>query len=52
MLEQLSLDYVRTARSKGLSETVIQYKHVLKNALLPVITVVGINFGEVLAGSW
>ncbi len=51
MLEQLSLDYVRTARSKGLSETVIQYKHVLKNALLPVITVVGINFGEVLAGS-
>lgn len=51
MLEQLRLDYVRTARSKGLSERSIQYIHVLKNALLPVITIVGINFGELLAGS-
>ncbi|MFC3748309.1 ABC transporter permease [Paenibacillus sp. GCM10012306] len=51
MLEQLNLDYVRTARSKGLSERSIQYIHVLKNALLPVITIVGINFGELLAGS-
>lgn len=51
MLEQLNLDYVRTARGKGLSERAIQYRHVLKNALLPVITVVGINFGEMLAGS-
>ncbi|AJY75931.1 ABC transporter permease [Paenibacillus beijingensis] len=51
MLEELSLDYVRTARSKGLKEAAVMYRHVLKNALLPVITVIGINFGEVLAGS-
>ncbi|REK64359.1 MAG: ABC transporter permease [Cohnella sp.] len=51
MLEQLGLDYVRTARSKGLRESAVLYKHVLKNALLPVITIIGINFGELLAGS-
>lgn len=51
MLEQLGLDYVRTAYSKGLTEFTILYKHVLKNALIPVITVVGMNFGEILAGS-
>lgn len=51
MLEQLGLDYVRTAYSKGLTEFTIHYKHVLKNALIPVITVVGMNFGEILAGS-
>jgi len=51
MLEQLNLDYVRTAYSKGLSEFSIYFKHVLKNALIPVITVAGMNFGEILAGS-
>jgi peptide/nickel transport system permease protein len=51
MLEQLHLDYVRTARIKGLKESSVYYKHVLKNALLPVVTIVGINFGEILAGS-
>ncbi|MFC4101550.1 ABC transporter permease [Paenibacillus xanthanilyticus] len=51
MLDQLNQDYVRTAKSKGLSDRSIYYRHVLKNALLPVITVVGINFGEILAGS-
>lgn len=51
MLEQLNLDYVRTARSKGLSERAVHYGHVLKNALLPVITIIGIQFGELLAGS-
>lgn len=51
MLEQLNLDYVRTARSKGLPEKSIHYRHVLKNALLPVITIIGIHFGELLAGS-
>ncbi|MHA7964461.1 ABC transporter permease [Paenibacillus sp. CAU 1782] len=51
MLEQISLDYVRTARSKGLAEKRIHYRHVLKNALLPVITIIGIQFGEMLAGS-
>ncbi|WP_027092835.1 ABC transporter permease [Cohnella thermotolerans] len=51
MLEQLHLDYVRTARSKGLKPSAVYYKHALKNALIPVVTVVGINFGEILAGS-
>ncbi|MFF2480838.1 ABC transporter permease [Paenibacillus sp. NPDC058071] len=51
MLEQLQLDYVRTAKSKGLRERTVLFRHVLRNALLPVVTVVGINFGELLAGS-
>jgi peptide/nickel transport system permease protein len=51
MLEQLGLEYVRTARSKGLSERAVLYGHVLRNALLPVITIIGIQFGELLAGS-
>ncbi|WP_042165659.1 ABC transporter permease [Paenibacillus gorillae] len=51
LLEQLNLDYVRTARSKGLKDHSVLFRHVLRNALLPVITVVGINFGELLAGS-
>lgn len=51
MIEQLNEDYVRTAYSKGLKESTIYFKHVLKNALIPVVTVVGMNFGEILAGS-
>lgn len=51
MIEQLSLEYVRTAHSKGLKSSIILYKHVLKNALLPVVTIAGMNFGEILAGS-
>ena len=51
MLEVLRKDYIRTARSKGLSERVTIYKHALKNALLPVITVLGLNFGQLLAGA-
>ncbi|MEK8128763.1 ABC transporter permease [Paenibacillus filicis] len=51
MLEQLSLEYVRTARSKGLAEGIVLYGHVLRNALLPVVTIIGIQFGELLAGS-
>ncbi|WP_028560493.1 ABC transporter permease [Paenibacillus pinihumi] len=51
MLEQIGEDYVRTARSKGLKNSSVYYRHVLKNALIPVITVVGVNFGEILAGS-
>ncbi|ALF09419.1 ABC transporter permease [Parageobacillus thermoglucosidasius] len=51
IIEQLNEDYVRTAYSKGLKETTIYFKHVLKNALIPVVTVVGMNFGEILAGS-
>jgi ABC-type dipeptide/oligopeptide/nickel transport system permease component len=51
MLEELSQDYVRTARAKGLSETTVVYKHALRNALIPVITVVGLQFGALLAGA-
>lgn len=51
MIEQLNLDYVRTAKSKGLKDSAILFKHVLKNALIPVITIAGLNFGEILAGS-
>jgi peptide/nickel transport system permease protein len=51
MLEELSQDYIRTARAKGLSEHVVVYKHALRNALVPVLTVVGLQFGALLAGA-
>jgi peptide/nickel transport system permease protein len=51
MLEQMGLDYVRTARAKGLGELVILRRHVLQNALLPVVTVVALQFGAMFAGS-
>lgn len=51
MLEELSQDYVRTARAKGLPESVIVYRHALRNALIPVITVLGLQFGALLAGA-
>lgn len=51
MLEALSADFVRTARAKGLSETVVTMKHALRNALIPVITVLGLDFGAYLTGS-
>lgn len=51
MLEVLNEDYIRTARSKGLSETVVILKHALKNALIPVVTVTGLAFGELLGGA-
>ena len=51
MLEELSQDYVRTARAKGLSETEVVYRHALRNAMLPVLTVVGLQFGALLAGA-
>jgi peptide/nickel transport system permease protein len=51
MLEVLHSDYVRTARSKGLAENVVIAKHVLRNALLPVITVVGFYAGYLLGGT-
>ncbi|MCT4620115.1 MAG: ABC transporter permease [Marinisporobacter sp.] len=51
LLEQLKLDYVRTAYSKGLKEKAIIYKHVLKNALIPVITIMGMIITSVLGGS-
>lgn len=51
MLEVLGQDYVRTARAKGVSEGRVINRHALKNALIPVVTVVGINFGFLLGGS-
>ena len=51
MLEVLREDYIRTARSKGLAERVIVSRHALKNALLPVVTVSGYEFGRLLAGT-
>ncbi|MGB3398934.1 MAG: nickel ABC transporter permease [Candidatus Deferrimicrobiaceae bacterium] len=51
MLEVLSLDYIRTARSKGLKESVVIYKHALKNALIPLVTVAGMQFGFLLGGT-
>jgi ABC-type dipeptide/oligopeptide/nickel transport system permease component len=51
MLEELSQDYVRTARAKGLPENVVVYRHALRNALIPVITVLGLQFGALLAGA-
>lgn len=51
LLDQLNLDYVRTAKSKGLLEKVIIYKHVLRNALLPTITIFALIVVDVLGGS-
>jgi ABC-type dipeptide/oligopeptide/nickel transport system permease component len=51
MLEELGQDYIRTARAKGLPERTVVYKHALRNALIPVITLVGLQFGALLAGA-
>jgi peptide/nickel transport system permease protein len=51
VIEELHEDYVRTARAKGLNETQVIYKHVLKNGLIPVVTVIGLQFGVLLAGA-
>jgi ABC-type dipeptide/oligopeptide/nickel transport system permease component len=51
MLEELGQDYIRTARAKGLPERTVLYRHALRNALIPVITLVGLQFGALLAGA-
>ena len=51
MLEVLNLDYVRTARAKGLDETRVVTRHVLRNALLPMVTLIGLQAGTMLGGS-
>ena len=51
MLDVVRQDYIRTARAKGLSERQVIWKHALKNALIPVITVVGMQIGMIMAGS-
>ncbi|MCL0086945.1 ABC transporter permease [Thermodesulfovibrionales bacterium] len=51
MLEVLKADYIRTARAKGLKEKVVIYKHALKNAMIPVVTIVGLQFASLLEGA-
>jgi ABC-type dipeptide/oligopeptide/nickel transport system permease component len=51
MLEELSSDYVRTARAKGLSTFAVLTRHALRNALIPIITILGLQFGTLLAGT-
>ncbi len=51
MLEELSADYVRTARAKGLSTRAVLFRHAFRNALIPIITILGLQFGTLLAGT-
>ena len=51
MLEVMGMDYVRTARAKGMTETVVILRHALRNAFLPVVTVLGLNLGLLLGGA-
>ena len=51
VMEQLSADYVRTARAKGLSESAVLLRHAFRNALIPVLTILGLQFGTLLAGT-
>ena len=51
MLETIRQDYIRTARAKGAPENIVIWKHALKNALLPIITIIGVNFSLILGGA-
>src|SRR5262249_51236018 len=51
MLEEFSSDYVRTARAKGLSRSGVLFRHALRNALIPIVTIIGLQFGTLLAGT-
>jgi len=51
MMEVMAQDYITTARSKGLSEKVINLKHALRNAFIPILTVIGLQFGTLLGGA-
>lgn len=51
MLEVFGADHIRTARAKGLSESAVRWRHALRNALIPVVTVIGLDFGAYLTGS-
>ncbi len=51
MLEEMGQDYIRTARAKGLSETAVVWRHALPNAMVPIVTVIGLQFGALLAGA-
>jgi peptide/nickel transport system permease protein len=51
LLEVLGMDYIRTARAKGVSDGAVAYRHALRNAILPMITVLGVQVGSVLGGA-
>ena len=51
LLDTLGLDYVRTARAKGLSELVVVARHALRNSMLPVVTVIGLSLGTLVGGA-
>src|SRR5699024_8767616 len=51
MLDVISQDYIRTARAKGVRERIVIYRHALKNALIPIVTIIGLQFGGLLAGA-
>ena len=51
MLEVLRQDYIRTANAKGLAPYVVHYKHALRNALIPIVTVIGLSFGILMGGA-
>ncbi len=51
MLEVLGSDYIRTARAKGLSDGVVTFKHALRNALMPIVTIAGLQFGNLISGA-
>jgi len=51
VIEELSSDYVRTARAKGLSEPAVLFRHAFRNALIPILTILGLQFGTLLAGT-
>ena len=51
MLEVYNLDYVRTARSKGLAQRRVAFRHVVPNAILPMVTMAGVQFGSLLGGA-
>jgi len=51
VIEELSSDYVRTARAKGLSEAAVLFRHAFRNALIPILTILGLQFGTLLAGT-
>ena len=51
VIEELSADYIRTARAKGLSEPAVLFRHAFRNALIPILTILGLQFGTLLAGT-
>jgi ABC-type dipeptide/oligopeptide/nickel transport system permease component len=51
VIEELSSDYVRTARAKGLTESAVLFRHAFRNALIPILTILGLQFGTLLAGT-